>query len=189
MFMPPEAIEKSEWGPGSWQEEPDELDWVDEATGYKCLIKRHWTGCLNGYVGLSEGHPMYGKRYGDRIPLDDAPSLPLNADSLGGIPLLLELMHDELHGADGLAAIDVVFQVHGSVTFTDFWEDQDNGLWYFGFDTGHCDDYQPGLIASTEKALGYTSPLRQYGTYRDLAYVQAECRSLAKQLKELEHGD
>ncbi len=185
MFMPPEAVPKEQWGPGPWQDEPDELTWSDADTGHKCLIKRTWHGNLCGYVGLSEGHPLYGKNYSDRIPLDDAPQPGLAASS-GAIPLLLEALHNYEHGSDGKAAIDTIFDVHGSLTYTDFWEDQDDGLWYFGFDCGHCDDFQPGLIAVCELASGHTSVLRNYGTYRTIEYVQSQCSRLARQLKNLD---
>lgn len=65
---------KSEWGPGPWQDEPDEATWVDPATGYTCQILRNTevTGALNGYVFLPGGHPFWGKPYGD-LPADINP--------------------------------------------------------------------------------------------------------------------
>lgn len=61
-------IDKSDWGDGPWQSEPDALDWVDEATGFKCQIRRNdRMGILLGYVGVPPGHPAFGWCY------DDAP--------------------------------------------------------------------------------------------------------------------
>lgn len=182
--MAEEIIPKSEWGPGPWQDEPDKLEWIDDETGYQCLIKRNpFTGALCGYVGLSEGHPYYGKKYSDRIPLDDAPGMSPDMESVGGIPLLIELWKTAA-GPDGRVSLDVIIRVHGSVTFTGFWEDREDGLWYFGFDTGHYMDYMPGLVASTERHLGRTSCLRhQDCVYRTISYVQDQCRQLAQQLK------
>jgi hypothetical protein len=31
------TIDKSQWGPGPWQDEPDKKQWQDEATGLPCL--------------------------------------------------------------------------------------------------------------------------------------------------------
>ena len=47
-----------------WETEPDEAEWVDTATGYKCVIKRNdSTGTLCGYVGIPRGHSLYGMTY------------------------------------------------------------------------------------------------------------------------------
>ena len=59
------GIDKSSWGPGEWQDEPDERRWVDAETGYPCQIYRVASGSLCGYVAVVEGHPLYGVRYGD----------------------------------------------------------------------------------------------------------------------------
>lgn len=56
--------DKSKWGQGPWQEEPDKAQWVDEATGLDCLIVRGPSGALCGYVGVPESHPWHGKDYG-----------------------------------------------------------------------------------------------------------------------------
>ena len=50
------TMDKSVWGPGPWQNEPDKRQWQDEATGLPCLIVRNSMGALCGYVGVSEGH-------------------------------------------------------------------------------------------------------------------------------------
>lgn len=53
-------IDKSAWGEGPWQDEPDKLQWVDDATGLDCLIVRNSGGALCGYVGVPESHPWHG---------------------------------------------------------------------------------------------------------------------------------
>ena len=47
------TMDKTGWGPGEWTDEPDKLQWVDEATGFDCLIVRNSLGALCGYVGVS----------------------------------------------------------------------------------------------------------------------------------------
>ncbi len=185
MFMPPEGLPKEEWGPGPWQDEPDELTWTDESTGYKCHIRRTWMGSLCGYVGLSEGHRLYGKSYSYRFPTGAFTRNQTEIDQQGAIPLMLESMQTRMNVNDGCLPLDCLINVHGSITFSNMWPDLEDGLWYMGFDCGHCDDYQPGLIASTEKALDHFSPLREYGTYRTIEYVKDQCRELARQLHEL----
>jgi len=58
------TIDKSEWPlRGEWDDEPDKVQWQDEATGLPCLIVRGPVGALCGYVGVSEGHPLFGVDY------------------------------------------------------------------------------------------------------------------------------
>jgi hypothetical protein len=53
-------IDKSDWLPGEWMQEPDRVDWIDRETGYDCRIVREpsW-GAFNGYVGVRPGHPLF----------------------------------------------------------------------------------------------------------------------------------
>jgi hypothetical protein len=58
------TIDKSTWGDGEWQQEPDKMQWRDVATGLPCLIVRSsLSGALYGYVGVLPGHPYHGKGY------------------------------------------------------------------------------------------------------------------------------
>ena len=57
-------IEKSAWGPGPWQDEPDRIEF--EHAGLPCLMLRSTTGgnwC--GYAAVPPGHPAHGKPYQD----------------------------------------------------------------------------------------------------------------------------
>ncbi len=56
----PKAIDKSAWGPGPWQNEPDR--WEGEHEGFPLLAvrgKNHGAWC--GYVAMPPGHPWHGK--------------------------------------------------------------------------------------------------------------------------------
>lgn len=58
------TIDKSSWGPGPWQSEPDRVEF--EHAGFPCLMLRqprlgHWCG----YVAVPPGHPWHGKGYDD----------------------------------------------------------------------------------------------------------------------------
>jgi len=47
-----------------WESEPDEANWVDAATGYKCrIVRNEHTGTLCGYVGVPREHRLYGMVY------------------------------------------------------------------------------------------------------------------------------
>jgi hypothetical protein len=68
--MPAPTIEyrttdKTEWGAGPWQDEPDKRQWTDAVTGLPCLIVRGPIGALCGYVGVSSDHPLHGREYDD----------------------------------------------------------------------------------------------------------------------------
>jgi len=54
--------DKTNWGPGPWQNEPDELAFT--YNGHRCLILRnHSVGNLCGYVCIEPGEYGYGKSY------------------------------------------------------------------------------------------------------------------------------
>jgi hypothetical protein len=82
-------------------------------------------------------------------------------------------------------------RVHGRLTYSDHvpamsfvYQGAPDGFWWLGFDCGHGFDGSPldlGTLFREEFAA-----LRRAGegTYRDLAFVTAECESLAKQARE-----
>lgn len=56
--LPELVIDKSAWGDGPWQTEPDRVDFV--ANGFACLLLRHPNhGHWCGYVGVPREHPAY----------------------------------------------------------------------------------------------------------------------------------
>lgn len=154
------TIDKTEWGPGPWNTEPDKTQWVDEPTGLDCLAVRNpHMGNWCGYVGLPPEHPWHGKTYDD-----------LDIDVHGG------LTYSE-------ACDENATEEHGICHVPDPGRPDD--VWWLGFDCGHAHDTMPGLRAR-ERALGLPEMPPMPGppgpTYKPLAYVQAECASLARQL-------
>lgn len=60
------VVDRSTWGPGPWDGEPDKVQWIDEATGYACAAVRHSeVGHWCGYVGVPPGHRYHGVGYRD----------------------------------------------------------------------------------------------------------------------------
>ncbi len=57
------VVDKSTWGDGPWQQEPDRVDW--QHAGLPCLMLRGPAGAWCGYVGLSSTHPWYRTTYDD----------------------------------------------------------------------------------------------------------------------------
>lgn len=62
--------DKTEWGDGPWQQEPDKQQWTS-ASGLPCLLARGPGGGLCGYVGVPKGHPWFEKDYGAVKPDPD----------------------------------------------------------------------------------------------------------------------
>jgi len=57
------TFDKSTWGDGPWQTEPDRLEW--EHAGLPCLANRNHYGAWCGYVAVPPGHPLHSKFYDD----------------------------------------------------------------------------------------------------------------------------
>jgi hypothetical protein len=75
-------VDKSEWGPGPWQAEPDRVDFTH--AGFACLALRndhlgHWCG----YVGVPREHPAYGREY-ENVEVEFHGGLTY-ADRCGGV--------------------------------------------------------------------------------------------------------
>ncbi len=164
--------DKSKMGDGPWVSEPDKVQWVDETTGLDCLIHRAPLGHLCGYVGVAEGHPLFGKDYG-QCPQNP----PCGEYSYCG------------HSPDS------TLDVHGGITYASFCQetgDEANGIchvpepgrpervWWFGFDCAHSGDCSPGMAQYRVGLAG-----KRGEVYRDRAFVEGEVRRLAAQLAAL----
>lgn len=151
--------------PGPWDDEPDELDWTDERTGYDCRIMRHpSSGHLCGYVRVPETHALHGKEYSDELTPEQEPLMAAVMEGQIGKRGAIDVFGMAL----GVRRIGYLFDVHGGLTFSGELRGKE-GYW-FGFDCAHCDDLSPGSRYSGGEL------------YRDMEYVKAECASLARQL-------
>lgn len=154
-----------------WLNEPDDLAF--EASGLQCKIRRNGLKALCGYVGVPQGHPLYGKHYSDDvIPPPGLLERPVDIDKVGAINVLI---HGLRKPEDEGYSLAILIDVHGGLTFSGRMED-DQSLWWFGFDCSHAGDLVPGMQLD--------SLFNTEVVYRDINYVTAECESLAKQLAE-----
>ena len=118
-------------------------------------------GALCGYVGVPEGHPSFAVDCGD-----------------------------------------VAVDVHGGLTFDGFCQEgaeshgichlvgpgEPDRVWWLGFDCAHSGDLAPKFEQRLRTSWSWRArhDAEIYdGVYRDLAYVTAECTSLAAQLARL----
>jgi hypothetical protein len=191
-----DIVNKADWQRGPWDNEPDKIQWQDEATGLPCLIVRGPVGALCGYVGVPSGHPLHGKDY------DDA-----RVDVHGGLTFahgcaeitrevwekwrerLLSPKHQEeaKRYPHGDAANRLKEWAEGLNSY-EAWSDraharhvchlpspgEPDNVWWLGFDCAHLGDVCPSMDRHSFSEHG--------ASYKSIAYVTAECRSLAAQL-------
>ena len=112
---------------------------------------------------------FYGAGYSEplvQIPRDEVQAIPLGKK---GALLAITAGVNAAPGDTLRRSLDVVIDVHGGITYSGGSEQYpapSDGLWWFGYDTGHCDDSDEGG--------------------QPLDYCIAECESMAQQLLELE---
>lgn len=207
-----DVIDKAEWARGEWSGEPDKIQWMDEGTGLPCLIVRGPVGALCGYVGVPEGHPFHGLGYSScrhgacpdkRDYCDHTPESILRAH--GGVTFAggcsdtrRERWEEWRRGRKAWEAEARTYpkgdaarrlkEWAGCFDNYEAWAErahrrfichipgagEPDHVWWFGFDCAHCDDHCPSMDRAVDR-----------GVYRNIAYVEAECRELAKQLKSL----
>ena len=147
--------DKSEWEDGAWQIEPDKIQYMDEESGFPCLIVRNMSGALCGYVGVSSTHPAFEQDYDD-----------VKVDVHGG----LTFADHCTNGNDEMKAICHTVE-HG----------EDDNVWWLGFDCNHFQDLAPAMDARYKKLQLKMQPPGY--KYKDIKYVEKETKNLARQLK------
>ena len=164
------VIDKSKWGPGEWQSEPDRVDFVH--SGFACFARRHpGHGYWCGYVGVPREHPLYGKEWTETAAIGELEAhMGVNYSAVcdGG-----DICHTPAPGMP-------------------------DDVWWLGFDCGHMFDLAPRMRALLAEALeaakavnapwasalGLTEVDRME-VYRPLPYVRHEIERLAEQLAEM----
>jgi hypothetical protein len=147
--------DKTIWGPGPWQEEPDKIQFPDPDTGLPCLIVRNHSGSLCGYVGVDAGHPYYGRDYSD-----------LENIEVHGCLTFTDSCRPHEPGKEG----DAICHIPA--------EGESDDVWWLGFDCSHAFDYMPAYASVHLKPLAGD-------VYRDVAYVKSEIAQLARQIQEV----
>lgn len=154
-------VDRSKWRSGPWDGEPDRIEWKTDAGLPALMVRQRNHGAWCGYVAVAPDHSLHGKS-------------------------LVDCGQFEVHG-------DITYSkaCHGDVCHVPEPCEPDN-VWWLGFDCAHIHDTTPkpiavpsyGLIFGGFDDLG--SPGGDDENYRDVAYVQAECESLAKQIVEVD---
>lgn len=145
-------VDRTGWPAGPWDDEPDRVEWMDEATGLTCLaLRRSRFGHWCGYVAVPPDHPLHGR---------DCEVADAVVDVHGGFT------HADACMDDGRPKHEQVCHVPAP--------GEPDDVWWFGFDFAHCDDLSPGLTRHYGPIGGEV--------YRTLDYVRGECVSVARQL-------
>lgn len=159
-----------------------ERDW--RAHGLRCVVLAIDMGHRCGYVGVPESHPLFGVAYNEShkstaglwAKAQDGP-----IGRRGIVPVFCSI-----HSEEDLPSLDVIFDVHGSLTYSRGSIDypvNTNGLWWFGFDCAHhLDGKDPTIMSDSFRKIHSRYTPFSDGIVRDTAYVVRECERLAEQL-------
>lgn len=190
--------DKTTWGAGEWQDEPDKAQWVDDATGLDCLIVRGPGGAWCGYVGVPNTHPYFEKDYDDcdvrahggltfadrcaeptperfaqfeaRIAGDreEMKKYP-RGDSAERVRTLGHLVGNYTAWCEHMRASAICHVPRAG---------QPDNVWWLGFDCAHSGDLSPKYM-EYGRNMGFSG---YEDTYRNRAYVETQVRKLAGQL-------
>lgn len=155
------AIDKSTWGPGPWQSEPDRVDFVH--AGFACFVKRNHHGNFCGYVGVPNGHRLYGEKFDN-----------VDVDVHGGLTYSDKCSGDICH-VPGPGMPDDVWWLGFDCAHC---FDLSPGLRASMNELGRRLRERGAPNASAFEPL----PFERDEVYRDLPYVRAQTESLAEQL-------
>jgi hypothetical protein len=153
-------IDKSDWGDGPWQHEPDRAEWRDR--GFVCLALRNdRSGNWCGYLGVPPGHPWHGKDYGE-----------LDVRVHGGLTYGEKCMEDPRPDRERVCHVPL--------------EGESDDVWWLGFDCHHACDYAPLFEKRMNEVLPpdllesmAMGPLGK--SYKSLTYVAEELRNMVLQ--------
>jgi len=145
--------------PGApWHDEPDKVQWIDEASGLDCLAVRNRWGAWCGYVGVPPGHRYHGVSYDD-----------VDVTAHGGLTFA-DLCDEEADDGHGICHVPL--------------PGRPARVWWLGFDCGHAFDLQPRLPLYPDHPPRTRDDDPWGEQYRTLAYVQEWCAVLAHQLSQ-----
>lgn len=126
-------ITNKPWPDGPWNDEPDQVQWRDERSGLRCVMRRNPPGHWCGYVGVPPQNIFHNKYYA-----------PEKGNLIDGELVVTPVEYNEL-----IEKVDV----HGGITLCDADIAIENDVsaqpkgyyWWIGFDCAHGFDFSPGL--------------------------------------------
>jgi hypothetical protein len=152
--LPP--IDRSKWGPGPWDGEPDRVEFKT-AAGFTALIQRVQRGHLCGYVAVPHTHPFYASG-DDRLKY----KLEVHGDVTYAKACAGHVCHVPAPGES-----DDVWWIGFDANHRDDSSPLGGDPGFFGFLDDDGDDFAS----------------KGPDDYRTVEYMRAECEKLAEQLK------
>lgn len=146
-------IDKTDWGDGPWQHEPDRSEWrigPFVALALRQPTSGHWCG----YLGVPPGHPWHGQDYVD-----------VAVEVHGGLTFAQASMEDDRPQRERVCHVPQ--------------PGEPADVWWLGFDCAHFMDRRPGEDVRYGRMR--LSDLTREGTYRDLDYVTDQIAGMATQ--------
>lgn len=145
--------DKSTWGEGDWQNEPDQAQWISKSL--PCLIIRNSNGNFCAYIGVPATHPYYNKHHDDVVLYAHG-----NVNFSGK-----QIPKDDKQAEDCDSA-----------------DSTNETVWWFGFSCDHVCDYQPAKHIRNQSDDQIAIDTANNGTYRNIHYVMCEVETLVGQL-------
>lgn len=161
-----------------------EKDWITQSELRAVVLIVEVNGRKShrcGYVGVPKESPFYGKGYSEQLDLISQDAV--DRTTLGKkspILLLTARVRSDDESNKIRRSLDIACDVHGGLTYADDGKEKypvESDLWWFGFDCHHSGDAQIEPDPYWPRDFD--------DVVRDLPYVEAECESLAAQLKAL----
>jgi len=155
--------------------------------GIRCVVVAYDMGHRCGYCEIKKGHILYGKGYSE--DLSDIPRIKRFFNKIKRMPLGKRGVIPILCYKKGEISLDILIDVHGSVTFTGEGQlqEMEGDGWWIGFDCAHCDDARDPAIMKNLSMLS-VAHLFKDGIIRTKEYVEQECKNLAEQLITINGG-
>lgn len=149
--------------------------------GYQWMCITQPLGHRCGYVRIPTTHYLYRKNYHQKLQKPSWNTIKHN--SVGKIsPISIVL------AKKGRVTMDILFNVHGGITFSGSFKRFDIDGWWIGFDCSHVGDKKDPSIMDPfyrERIKKHSILLEGFpgDVIRTKEYVEEECKSLIRQLK------
>lgn len=176
-------------GAGPWKNEADKIAWIDDMSGYGCIIRRSPTKRhLCGYVSVPPGHPLFGRHIGTMgdFLIGVHGGLDYAAACQARQAEEVSICHPSDNRTRRIVPEGFQQNVHVNEVAAGQIGDRHDDAWWFGFSCDQVTDITP-TTREESRPNGLLDGVNR-PTYKDEAFVYAQCVRLAAQLKAIEEG-
>lgn len=145
--------------------------------GFRFVVLGLPRGHRCGYVRIPKGHTLYKLSYSEQLPI----TLKAIKNKPVGKRGVVSLLGASFLKPDDRISMDLLFDVHGGITFSGKLEDF-YGYW-IGFDCAHAGDAKDFSLMDEETRKSYDGwPDYPGDVIRTKEYVEQECKNLIDQI-------